>query len=92
MSGSNFMDEIKKMDKKEKRALLEKITNALTPEQQKQVKSILQDKDQMETIQKNLRGDDLHTLVDGLSGGGDARDFLNSPQVQQRMKELLDQN
>ncbi len=92
MSGPNFMDEIKKMDKKEKRALLEKITNALSPEQQQQVKSILQNKEQMETIQKNLRSEDLHTLVDGLADREDARDFLNSPQVQKRMKELLDQS
>ncbi len=91
MSGSNFMDEIKKMDKKEKRALLEKITNALTPEQQQQVKGILQNKEQVEALQKNLKSEDLQTLVDGLSGGEDPRDFLNSPRVQKRMKELLDQ-
>ncbi len=89
MSQNDFLDQIKSMDKKDRRALLEKLTSALTPEQQKQVKSIMQDKEQMEKIQNNLREDDFHTLVDGLSGKEDARDFLNSPQVQSRLRELL---
>ncbi len=89
MSQNDFLDQIKSMDKKERRALLEKLTAALTPEQQKQVRSILQDKEQMEKIQNNLREDDFHTLVDGLSDKEDARDFLNSPQVQNRLRELL---
>ena len=49
----------------------------------------MQDKEQMEKIQNNLREDDFHTLIDGLSGKEDARDFLNSPQVQSRLRELL---
>ncbi|MBQ7034623.1 MAG: hypothetical protein IJN34_02680 [Clostridia bacterium] len=89
MSQNDFLDQIKSMDKKDRRALLEKLTSALTPEQQKQVKSIMQDKEQMEKIQNNLREDDFHTLIDGLSGKEDARDFLNSPQVQSRLRELL---
>ena len=89
MSQNDFLDQIKSMDKKDRRALLEKLTSALTPEQQKQVRGILQDKEQMEKIQGNLREDDFHTLIDGLSGKEDARDFLNSPQVQSRLRELL---
>lgn len=89
MSQNDFLDQIKSMDKKDRRALLEKLTAALTPEQQKQVKSIMQDKGQMEKIQNNLREDDFHTLIDGLAGKEDARDFLNSPQVQSRLRELL---
>lgn len=89
MSQNDFLDQIKNMDKKERRALLEKLTSALTPDQQKQVRSIMSDKKQMEKIQNNLNGEDFNTLVEGLSGKEDARDFLNSPQVQNRLNELL---
>ena len=89
MSQNDFLDQMKKMDKKERRELLEKLTAALTPEQQKQVQAIMGDKKQMEKIKNNLKGEDFNTLVDGLSGKEDAQDFLNSPQVQNRLKELL---
>ena len=89
MSQNDFLDQMKKMDKKERRDLLEKLTAALTPEQQKQVQSMMGDKKQMEKIKNNLKGDDFSTLVEGLAGKEDAQDFLNSPQVQNRLKELL---
>ncbi len=89
MSQNDFLDQMKKMDKKERRDLLEKLTAALTPEQQKQVQSIMGDKKQMEKIKNNLNGDDFNTLVEGLAGKENAQDFLNSPQVQNRLKELL---
>ena len=88
MSQENLFDQIKNMDKKERRALLDKVTAALTPEQQKQVMSVVQDKKQMEKLQSNATADDLKTLIDGLNGG-DAMDFLNSPQVKNRLKEIL---
>ncbi|MBQ6824062.1 MAG: hypothetical protein IJP27_05380 [Clostridia bacterium] len=88
MSQENLFDQIKNMDKKERRALLDKVTAALTPEQQKQVMSVVQDKKQMEKLQSNATADDLKTLIDGLNGG-DAKDFLNSPQVKNRLKEIL---
>ena len=89
MSQNDFLDQMKKMDKKERRDLLEKLTAALTPEQQKQVQSIMGDKKQMEKIKNNLKGDDFSTWVEGLAGKEDAQDFLNGPQVQNRLKELL---
>ena len=89
MSNNDFFDQIKRMDKKERRALLEKLTGALTPEQQQQVQSIVKDKKQMEKVQNSLNGDDFNTLVEGLAGKEDARDFLNSPQVQKRIQEIL---
>lgn len=89
MSQNDFLDQIKKMDKKERREMLEKLTSALTPDQQKQVQSIMGDKKQMEKIKNNLNGEDFNTLVDGLSGKDTPQDFLNSPQVQKRLKELL---
>ncbi len=86
---SNLFDQIKSMDKKEQRALLEKLTNALSPEQQKQVRAFMQDKSQMEKLQQNARPDDLQNLINGLTGNEDPRDFLNSPQVQNRLREIL---
>lgn len=88
MSQNDVFDQIKNMDKKERRALLDKLTAALTPEQQKQVRSVMQDKKQMEKLQSNVRSEDLETLVNGLNGE-DPRDFLNSPQVQDRLREIL---
>lgn len=89
MNQNDLFDQIKSMDKKDRRALLDKLTAALTPEQQKQVKSIMQDKKQMEKVQNNVRPDDIQTLIDGLNGGEDAKDFLNSPRVQERLREIL---
>ncbi|MBQ8892890.1 MAG: hypothetical protein IJ043_00595 [Clostridia bacterium] len=88
MSQDNLFDQIKNMDKKERRALLDKLSSALTPEQQKQVMSVVQDKKQMEKVQNNATPEDLQTLINGLNGG-DAKDFLNSPQVLNRLKEIL---
>lgn len=89
MSQNDIFSEIKSMDKRERRALLEKLTAALTPEQQQQVKAVMQDKTQMERIQSNLQQEDISTLIEGLKGEGDAADFLNSPQVRARLRELL---
>ena len=89
MNQNNLFEQIKSMDKKERKALLDKLTAALTPEQQKQVRTIMQDKKQMEKVQNNVKPEDLQTLVDGLNDAGDPRDFLNSPQVQNRLKEIL---
>ena len=86
---NDIFSEIKSMDKKERRALLEKLSAALTPEQQKQVRSIVQDKKQMEKVQNNLRAEDITNLIDGLKGEDDPRDFLNSPQIQARLREIL---
>ena len=89
MSQNDFLSQIKKMDKNERRDLLDKLTSALTPDQQKQVEAIMGDKKQMEKIKKNLNGEDFKTLVDGLAGKENAQDFLNSPQVRERLKQLL---
>lgn len=89
MSQGNLFDQIKNMDKKEQRALLEKLTGALSPEQQKQVRSFMQDKSQMEKLQNNTRPEDLQTLINGLNSAGDPQDFLQSPQVQKRLREIL---
>ena len=89
MSQNDFLSQIKKMDKNERRDLLDKLTAALTPDQQKQVEAIMGDKKQMEKIKKNLNGEDFNTLIDGLAGKENAQDFLNSPQVRERLKQLL---
>lgn len=89
MNQNDLFDQIKNMDKKDRRALLDKLTAALTPEQQKQVRSVMQDKKQMEKLQNNVRPDDLQTLIDGLNGQEDPKDFLNSPRVQDRLREIL---
>ena len=86
---NDFMDQLKGMDKKERRALLEKLSAALTPQQQEQVRAVMQDKQQMEKITQNLRGDDLTTLIEGVKSAENTADFLKSPQVTERLKELL---
>ena len=88
MSQENLFDVIQNMDKKERRALLDKVTAALSPEQQKQVKTVMQDKKQMDKIKSNATSADLESLIRGLNGGN-AKDFLNSPQVADRLKEIL---
>ncbi len=89
MSSGNLFDQIKSMDKKEQRALLEKLTGALSPDQQKQIRALMQDKKQMEKLQNNATPEDLQTLINGLTGKEDPQDFLQSPQVQNRLKEIL---
>jgi hypothetical protein len=89
MSINNFFEQIKGMEKKDRRTLLDKLTAALTPEQQDQVRQIVQDKKQLEKVKNSLTGDDFNTLVEGLSGKEDAKDFLQSPQVQSRIDQLL---
>jgi hypothetical protein len=89
MSQGNLFDQIKSMDKKEQRALLEKLTGALTPDQQKQIRSFMQDKKQMEKLQNNATPEDLQTLINGLTGTENPRAFLQSPQVLNRLREIL---
>jgi len=86
---NEFMEQLKNMDKKERRALLEKITAALTPQQQEQVKAVMQDKKQMEKLQQNAKAQDLDELIAGLNQAEDPADFLQSPRVAQRLRELL---
>ena len=87
---NNFMDQVKNMDPQERRTLLEKLLGSLTPEQQEQVAAITRDKKQMKKLQEGLNGNDFETLLNGLRGNQDPQDFLQSPQVKQRLKDLLD--
>ncbi len=86
---NEFMEQLKNMDKKERRALLEKVTAALTPQQQEQVKAVMQDKKQMEKLQQNAKAEDLTELINGINAADDPADFLQSPRVAQRLRELL---
>ena len=89
MSKNDFFEQIKAMDKKDRRALLDKLTAALTPEQQEQVQQIVRDKKQLEKVKNSLNGEDFNTLVEGLAGKEDAKDFLQSPQVRNRIDQIL---
>ncbi len=89
MAQNDLMNQLKNMDKKDRKALLDRLTEALTPEQQSQLKGILQDKRQMDKVQNNLKPNDLQSLLNGLLGAEKPQDFLNSPQVQSRIKDLL---
>lgn len=89
MSQNDVFSQIKNMDKRERNALLEKLMGALTPEQQKMVQGVVRDKKQMEKVKNNLKAEDISTLISGLSKEGDAQDFLQSPQVINRLKEIL---
>ncbi|MBQ7936467.1 MAG: hypothetical protein IJ407_01700 [Clostridia bacterium] len=86
---NDFMEQLKNMDKKERRALLEKVSAALTPEQQEQVKAVMQDKAQMEKLQKNVKAEDLNELINGINSTENPADFLQSPRVTERLRELL---
>ena len=90
MSQNDVFSQIKNMDKRERNALLEKLMGALTPEQQKMVKGVVRDKKQMEKVQNKINSEDISNLIAGLSQTGDARDFLQSPQVINRLKEILE--
>ncbi len=89
MSQSDLFAQFKNMDQGEREALLNKVMGALSPEQMEMVKNIVSDKKSMEKVQKNLKTEDLTDLINGLSGKEDPRDFLQSPRVQKRMKDLL---
>ena len=89
MSQNDVFSQIKNMDKRERNALLEKLMGALTHEQQKMVQGVVRDKKQMEKVKNNLKAEDISTLISGLSKEGDAQDFLQSPQVINRLKEIL---
>ncbi len=86
---NDFMEQIKNMDKKERRALLEKISAALTPEQQAQVQAVIKDKKQMEKLQQNVNANDFTELVNGINQAENPADFLQSPRVTERLRELL---
>jgi hypothetical protein len=77
------------MDKKEQRDLLEKLTGALSPDQQKQIRSLMQDKKQMEKLKNNATSEDIDTLIDGLKNTEDPRDFLQNPRIINRINEIF---
>lgn len=89
MSSENLFDRIKSMDKKEQRELLEKLTGALSPDQQKQIRSLMQDKKQMEKLKNNTTAEDVDTLIDGLKNAEDPRDFLQDPRIINRINEIF---
>lgn len=89
MSSENLFDRIKSMDKKEQRDLLEKLTGALSPDQQKQIRSLMQDKKQMEKLKNNATSEDIDTLIDGLKNTEDPRDFLQNPRIINRINEIF---
>lgn len=89
MSQKDLLSQIKNMDKAEQSALLGKVMNALSPDQKKMVQSVMGDQGKMEKLQNNLKNEDISALLSSLSGDGNARDFLQSPQVINRLKDLL---
>lgn len=89
MSQSDLFAQFKNMDAKERENLLNQVMSALSPEQKKMVNQVIGDPKAMEKVQKNLKTEDLSALMKGLSGGGDPQDFLQSPRIQKKMKDLL---
>ena len=89
MSQKDLISQIKNMDKGEQSALLGKIMNALSPDRKKMVQSVVGDQGKMEKLQNNLKNEDISALLSSLSGDGNAQDFLQSPQVINRLKDLL---
>ncbi|MBQ7096420.1 MAG: hypothetical protein IJN80_08260 [Clostridia bacterium] len=89
MNQKDLFSQIKNMDKGEQTALLGKIMNALSPDQQKMVQSVVGDQKKMQKIQNNLKNEDISALLSGLAGDGNPQDFLQSPQVINRLKDLL---
>ena len=89
MNQKDLFSQIKNMDKGEQTALLGKIMNALSPDQQKMVQSVVGDQKKMQKIQNNLKSEDISALLSGLAGDGNPQDFLQSPQVINRLKDLL---
>jgi len=89
MNQKDLFSQIKNMDKGEQTALLGKIMNALSPDQQKMVQNVVGDQKKMQKIQNNLKNEDISALLSGLAGDGNPQDFLQSPQVINRLKDLL---
>lgn len=89
MNQKDLFSQIKNMDKGEQTALLGKIMNALSPDQQKMVQSVVGDQGKMQKLQNNLKNEDISALLSGLAEKGNPQDFLQSPQVINRLKDLL---
>lgn len=89
MNTNDIFSQFKNMDPKEREALLNKVMGALSPEQMEMVKNVVGDPKSMEKVQKNLKKEDLTELVNGLNSKENAQDFLRSPRIQKKMKDLL---
>ena len=89
MSQNDLFAQFKNMDPKERDALLQKVMGALSPDQRAMVKNITENPQSMEKVKKNLKSEDLSALLGSLTSGGDPQDFLQSPQIQKKMKDLL---
>ena len=85
----DFLKNLQKMDQNQLQALVRQATSGLSPAQQMKLKKMLGDPQALQKLQEKVSDKDLSSLQANLSSPEHLKEYMNRPDVQKRLDEII---
>lgn len=85
----DFLKNLQKMDQNQLQALVRQATSGLSPAQQMKLKKMLGDPQALQKLQEKVSDKDLSSLQANLSSPERLKEYMNRPDVQKRLDEII---
>ena len=85
----DFLKKLQQTDPAVLRALLQRATRTLTPDQQKRLQALMGDPQRLEQLKGQLQGKELAGLGEHLTDPDTLEQYLRRGDIQKRIDELL---
>lgn len=86
---NDFLKNLQKMDQNQLQALIKQATSSLSPSQQLKLKKMLENPQAMNSLQNKVNEKDIRDLEKSLSSPETLKNYLNQPDIQKRINEIL---
>lgn len=86
---NDFLKNLQKMDQNQLQALIKQATSSLSPSQQLKLKKMLENPQAMSSLQSKISEKDIGDLEKSLSSPETLKNYLNQPDIQKRINEIL---
>lgn len=86
---NDFLKNLQKMDQNQLQALIKQATSSLSPSQQLKLKKMLENPQAMSSLQSKISEKDIGDLEQSLSSPETLKNYLNQPDIQKRINEIL---
>lgn len=86
---NDFLKNLQKMDQNQLQALIKQATSSLSPAQQLKLKKMLENPQAMSSLQSKISEKDIGDLEQSLSSPETLKKYLNQPDIQKRINEIL---
>lgn len=86
---NDFLKNLQKMDQNQLQSLIKQATASLSPAQQMKLKKMLENPQAINSLQNKISEKDLGDLEQNLSSPEALKKYINQPDIQKRINEIL---